>query len=133
MRLINLLIVVIFFSPHLSFCQKSDGNWLIVTYYSTSYIKLRKNRKVVWFTSDCKDRGTKKTGCWTQANDTVRIKIDNSTSTFIRIEDKLCHLSSANELTPVKYGIPKSNIRTVYGVKSEARKRRRRRRSERLR
>lgn len=106
-----------------SFSQKmARGNWLTISRWSCSYTKLKKNGKVVQFTADCKDRGTKRTGNWIQTGNTVYIITEIRSATFLLRDDKLCWVDNNGEVNDSKYGIARSNVRSISAAKRKIRR-----------
>lgn len=118
----NYILVCFLFLSSLSFSQEyAQGNWLSILYWSCNYTKLKKNGKVVQFTADCKDRGTRRSGTWIQTGDTVYINTEKRNSTFLLQDDKLCWVDKNGEANESKYGIARSKVKSIGGAKRKIR------------
>lgn len=78
---------------------------------------MKKNGKVVQFTADCKDRGTKRTGNWFQQNDSIYINTENRSYIYLLRDNKLCQVDDNGEISDPKYGISRTEAKTIVGAK----------------
>ena len=108
--------------------QSAKGNYLMVSPWSISYIKLKKNNSVKWYIKGCTERGTVQYGDWKRKGDTVIVKLDAKTTKFLIIDNTLCHIKENGEITEKEYGIDKTLIQTKWRARLMARRIRKRNR-----
>ncbi|MCR9171732.1 MAG: hypothetical protein NXI10_04520 [bacterium] len=107
--------------------QNAQGNYLLVTNSSVSFIQLNKDSTVVWYTSGCTDRGTNHFGTWCQNGDTVKTSIENWTSSFILRGRTLCSVNGDGEVTGVEDGVQKTIIGWRWWIDGKVKRIQRRR------
>ncbi len=125
---ILLLFFVMFFETTLGQAKKFYGNWIGCDYWGMNYYKIKKSQRVIWYSNNCTDRGTKHDGKWKSIMDTITLSFDNNEVKYIYIDGKLCFFSDEGNHGTSSNGIPKTNRFTIVGVKNKCRSERKKKR-----
>lgn len=119
----KLLITIFLIFPF--FClgqQSAKGNYLMISPWTISFIKLKKNNSVKWYKESCTERGTRQLGEWKQKGDIVLIELDDKITEFLIIKNALCPIKENGGVTELEYGIDKTRIQTNWRVKLRAKR-----------
>lgn len=114
------VVLIICISINNCFGQNANGNYLLITNWAISQIKLNKDSSVRWYTKGCTNPGTTTLGTWKQYKDSVHIFLEKRKVTFILRERSLCVINDDNTTTTLEKGIEKSFIRSKWLIHFKA-------------
>lgn len=117
---LSLILVLLF--PIICIGQaETIGNYLGISPWSISFIKLKKNNRAEKYTEGCTNKGTTSVGTWKQIGDTIVVDIENRTVKFLLVKETLCSIED-DGVTEVQYGLSKTRINSIWGIRKKARR-----------
>ncbi len=125
-RILFFFLTLLFFQTTFAQDKKFQGKWIGCGYWVMNYYKIKKSKKVMWYSNGCTDRGTKHKGIWSNHGDTITLIFENRQIKYVYKESTMCYYSEDGKHGEVSNGITKTNRFTVFGAINMCRKERKR-------
>lgn len=106
--------------------DRAKGNYLVVTPWTVSFLRLGKDQKARWFVRSCTYQEEEVTGSWIQSGDTVVVRVEDNSTKFLLKEGRLCALLDGAMIS-TSSGMKRTFIRSLWHAQLRAKRLRRKR------